>query len=70
LEENGKAKERTGGKFAQLDWRRMVMPKKELEAPEFTGAVVFNWIDLGFQAPAKSFAPRAIYSGLIRWPRP
>ena len=44
MEENGKAKERTGGKFAQLDRRRMVEPEKELEAPGFTGAVVFNWI--------------------------
>ena len=39
-----KAKERTGGKFAQLDWRRMVKPEKELEAPGFRGAVVFDWI--------------------------
>jgi len=33
-----KAKERTGGKFAQLDWRRMVKPKKELEEN------LLNWI--------------------------
>lgn len=43
--------------------------EEELEAPGFTGVVMFNWIRFGIPGASQIICTRAIYCRLFQWPR-